>query len=92
MLRMLNFFFLQGKKKILNSLFGFQGHALWLKDHKEVGNTPFVRCILKFVVKSPADQQFLPYCDGLALHYLPKVSKLLHRKVSGSRDEATSHR
>ncbi|XP_060139510.2 uncharacterized protein [Globicephala melas] len=23
------------------------------------------------MVKSPADQQFLPYCDGLALHYVP---------------------
>lgn len=53
---------------------------------------PFVRCILKLMIKSPADQQFLPNCDGLAMHYLSKGSKLLKRKASGSRGEAPRHR
>lgn len=53
---------------------------------------PFVRCILKLMVKSPVDQQFLPNCDGVAKHYLSKGSKLLKRKASRSRGEAARHR
>lgn len=35
------------------------------------------------MVKSPADQHFLPYCAGLTLQYLPEASESLQRKVSG---------
>lgn len=29
---------------------------------------------MNFMVKSPADQHFLPYCAGLTLQYLPEAS------------------
>ena len=47
---------------------------------------------MKLMVKSPADQQFLPNCEGVAMHCLFKGSKLLKRKASRSRGEAARHR
>lgn len=49
-------------------------------------------CILKFMVKSPANQQFFLCCDSSVSHYLPRVSKSLQGKTCGSRNEVLRDR